>query len=172
MRITLQGKVITNIACKRERELYAERNGKSLEEVPIKYGSARISINKVRIDSKGEEVYWVNKISESPDIREVRLLLEISYRFDSALNIVPEHDVMEMLEVGQSYDLILSELNVSPKHHKKLLVLPGRKPILTYFVKTWADCIEFVDLPTLQAGSHSLSPSLISQYSSNFSLVS
>ena len=136
-----QGIVLSNVACHNERRRTAQRLNKDISEVPLRYGSVRVAINRLQLDGV---LYSIDKSSDDEDIRENRLILEISYKFDEDENIVEEHEIVNDLIVGQEFDLHMNHTFIKKNHLMKVINPGTPNAIRSYFIKSWADHIDFL----------------------------
>jgi hypothetical protein len=155
MRFTIQGKVLSKVACHKERQIQADRKGLTLDSVPLKYGAIRVAINVIQLE---EDVYLIDKASNDYDIKEERLILEISYKFDKEGNIVKDHDVINDLEINEGVELIMDDAFVAKNHYLKLLTAGPHETIKSYFLKSWANKIYFLNAIAELPASSTIKP--------------
>ena len=161
-----QGIILSHVACHNERKKTAERLNKSINEIPLKYGSVRMAVNSIQFTSNDSvETYIIDKSIDELNIREQRLILEISYKFDyqNAVDIenpiiINDHDVVTELEVGKRYSLHMLSSHVSKKHYMKLINPSCDNTIKSYFLKSWADSISFLSPPELPFTENRITP--------------
>lgn len=158
-----QGIVLSHVACHNERRRASERLNKPIEEIPLMFGSVRMAINKIQLDG---QVFDIDKSSTVSSIKEQRLILEISYKFDYknvapgelAGPIIEEHSVVEDMKVNHRYSLHMTDSRVNNKHYMKLINPSAGNAIKSYFLKAWADDINFLDEPSLTSSQLTVSP--------------
>lgn len=160
MRFVVEGKVLSKVACHNERRVRAEQENKSIEEIPLTYGSIRIAVNKIRLNDK---VYNIDKSSEDALVKEQRLILEISYKYDTEGNIIEDHSVVEDLLVGSEYELTMDRSFIRKNHYLKFINAGSNQTIKSYFLKSWANDIYYVDICTLGQTHNIISPKQVLQ---------
>jgi hypothetical protein len=116
--------------------------------------SIRLAVNKIELEGT---TYNIDKASSSPEIKEQRLILEISYRYKDN-EIVEEHDVVNDINVGNSYSITLDKSYVHKNHIMKLIPGGNNTVIKSYFFKAWANYIYFLDEPSLPDTTESIEP--------------
>lgn len=176
-----EGIVLSQVVCHNERYKAAQRFNKSIEEIPLLFGSVRMAINKIELELNGtKKVYEINKYTDNTVIKEQRLILEISYKFNyknaSKENItgglIEEHEVVEELEIGKYYSLHMSTSHVHHKHFMKLINPSTDKTIKSYFLKSFADQITFLSTPELKSTNLTITPiEVIKQFNRNEDLI-
>jgi len=183
MNFIAQGIILSHVACHNERRKAAERLNKPLEEIPLKFGSVRMAVNRIQFLQEGAEentTFEIDRSSDDISIREQRLILEISYKFDyretevgqSYGPIVEEHDIVNELKVNERYLLKMNHSFVNSKHYMKLINPNGNNAIKSYFLKSWADNITFVAPPELLNGEDNITPKgVIQKFNLNKELV-
>lgn len=155
MKFIAQGKILSKVDCHNERLVKAERFNKPVEEVPLTYGSLRMGVNLIQIE---DVVYSVDRRSEDKDIKEVRLILEISYKFNKKGEIRNAHSVVDELKVGEVFELHMNSAFLSKDHILKYASVGKGKVIKSYFIKSWADRIDFLSTPELKMGTQLITP--------------
>ena len=156
----IQGVIVSKVACNHERIIRAKRENKELEDVPLRYGSLRMVVNLIQLDGIS---YLINRKPQEKGIKEERLILEISYRFDykkelQLARIIDEHSIIynmnqdDYLEIELSHGFIV-------KNHYMTIINPGtKKPIKTYFLKAWANDIVNVSDPVIKPQGKKIRP--------------
>jgi hypothetical protein len=148
MRFTVQGKVLSKVECHKERQIQAERRGITLDQIPLKYGSIRVAVNLIKLK---DTVYLIDKTSNDYNIKQERLILEISYKFNTNGNIIDEHNVIDDLSIKEDIELIMDDAFVAKNHYLKFINVGSQTTIKSYFLKSWANKIYFLnsiaDLP-------------------------
>lgn len=168
MRFTVQGKVLSKVECHKERQVQAQRKGLQLDSVPLKYGAVRIAVNLIELQ---DTVYLIDKSSKDFSIKEERLILEISYKFDVNGNIISEHDIVNDLEIKDDVELIMEDAYVAKNHYLKL-INAGQETIKSYFLKSWANKIYFLNSITELPSNNIIKPkSVIQKLNMNLELV-
>jgi hypothetical protein len=142
MRFLIQGKVLSKVECHLEREAQANRKGITLDSVPLKYGSVRIAVNLINLD---DTAYMIDRKSSDLNIKEDRLILEISYKFDAEGNVAEEHDIINDLHIKDNIELIMEDAYVAKNHYLKLINVGESTTIKSYFLKSWANKIYFLN---------------------------
>jgi len=161
MKFIAQGIVLSKVACHIERQKQAERTGVLINDVPLKYGSVRLAVNLINLNNTTSTV---TKLSLYPDVKEERLILEISYKFNPDGSIVSQHDIIDQITVGHSLELSMDCAYISKTHYLKLINVGINTTIKSYFIKSWADRIHFLNSPELKPNPHnSITPKLIVQ---------
>ena len=155
-----QGVVVTKVACNNERRLAAERLGKSIEEVPLKYGSLRLAVNLIKLDGIP---YVISKEPQDNYVKEERLILEISYKFDyentqDTGRIIDKHSIVYNINEGDCLDITMNNAFLVEKHYMKIINPGTDRAIKTYFIKAWADDIESVTHPQLRSSVKRIRP--------------
>lgn len=167
-----QGIVLSHVACHNERRRAAERLNKPVEEIPLKFGSVRMAVNRIQLtDGDTTQVYDIDKSSDDPAIKEQRLILEISYKFDyqnvqeGSITgpVIEEHDIVNELQINHRYSLHMTDSRVNERHYMKLINPSAGNAIKSYFLKAWADDINFLDEPSLLQTGLSISPKNVVQ---------
>ena len=139
----IQGTVLSKVPCQKERRVRAELENKSVEEIPLTYGSIRIGINIVQVDNI---TYGLERFS-SEKYDEERFILEISYRYDIETkdgSLIKEHEIINKINQGDILDITLDNMFTKKKHNRKIIKSPN-KIMKCYFTKTWADSIIAVE---------------------------
>jgi len=159
---------LSRVACQNERRKAAQRFNKPLEEIPLKFGSVRMAVNKIQLTDNNEDTttYRIDKSIKDENIREQRLILEISYKYDykqansNNINgpIIKDHDVVDELKVGKHYSLYMKHSCVKEKHYMKLINPSQINTIKSYFLKAWANDITFLSPPELPDATQYISP--------------
>lgn len=155
MKFIAQGKILSKVDCHNERIVKAARFNKSVEEVPLTFGSLRMGVNLIQMD---DTIYTVDRRSNDTDIREVRLILEISYKFNKEGKIKEAHDVINELTVGNPFQLHMDSAFLSKDHLLKYAGAGKGRVVKSYFIKSWADRINFLSTPELKMGSELITP--------------
>lgn len=169
MKFIAQGTILSNVACHNEREVRARQLGKPIEEVPLTFGSLRMGVNLIKLD---DTVFNIDRKTNNPNIKEQRLILEISYKFDKQGDIIEAHQVIEELEVNKKYELVMDSGFITEKHYLKFISAGNNKTIKSYFIKSWADNIYFLTEPELQLGAKQITPKeVVKKFSLNEQLV-
>lgn len=157
-RFTVQGVIVSKVDCNNERRISAQRLGVPVENVPLKYGSLRMGVNLIEVEGY---TYIISKAPREEGVKEERLILEISYRYDyknNSLRVTPEHSLVNTLQKGDSVSLVMSHAFLSKDHCVKLVGAGTSRAIKSYFMKAWADDIVSVDGPTLAGGRNRITP--------------
>lgn len=160
MEFIAQGKVLSKVDCHIERQKQAERTNTSIDEVPLKYGSVRVGVNLI---SFNKVIHTINRTSVDKDIKEERLILEISYKFDAEGNISEEHEIINEMNVGDSIELDMSSAFISSQHYLKLINVGFGTTIKSYFVKSWANRIDFLNVAEMQGQNNFIAPKEVIQ---------
>lgn len=160
MKFIAQGKVLSKVDCHIERQKQAERTNTSIEDVPLKYGSVRIGINLISFNNV---IHTINRISDSKDIKEERLILEISYKFDAEGNICEEHEIINEINVGDNIELHMNSAFISNQHYLKLINVGFGTTIKSYFVKSWANRIDFLNVAEMEGQNNFITPKEVIQ---------
>lgn len=155
MQFTVQGTVLSKVLCHKERQIQAERRGLSINEVPLKYGSVRIGVNVIKLDGT---VYKINKMTDALNIKEERLILEISYKFDEEGNVIEYHDIVNDLEQYTDVELSMGDAYISKNHYLKLINVGSSSTIKSYFIKSWANKIYFLNSLELKTSDEWIKP--------------
>lgn len=135
--LKVKGIVLSKIDCLLERQMQAARLKKETKEVPLKYGSMRVGVNLIQFE-EDNNIYQINK--ESLDfVKEERIILEISYKYNEYGQIVDEHDVVRHMHNKMPILLNVEHSYVSPKHYVKFINMGTSQTIKSYFIKCWAD---------------------------------
>lgn len=158
MRFVVEGKVLSKVACHNERRVRAALENIELEEVPLRYGSLRLAVNKIKLD---DVVYNIDKSSSDPLVKEQRLILEISYKFDKEGKILDDHSIIEDLLKGSEYELTMDHSFIRKNHYLKFIPAGNNQTIKSYFLKSWANHIYYVDVCTLNSTTRSISPKAV-----------
>lgn len=171
MKFIAQGTILSKVACHNEREVRAQATGKPIEEVPLTFGSLRMGVNIIKLDQENI-TYNIDRRTDEPNIKEQRLILEISYKFDKNGDIIQAHEVIEELEVNKKFELIMDSAFITEKHYLKFLNIGHGETIKSYFIKSWADNIYFLNVPSLQIGTQQITPKeIVKKFSLNKQLV-
>lgn len=160
MRFTVQGKVLSKVECHKERQIQAERKGLTLDNVPLKYGSVRIAVNLIQL---GETVYLIDKSPRDFSIKEERLILEISYKFDVEGNIISEHDIINDFNIREDIELVMDDAYVAKNHYLKLINVGEYTTIKSYFLKSWANKIYFLNCVAALPFDNTITPKTVVQ---------
>jgi len=163
-----QGIILSHVACHNERRKAADRLGKPLEEIPLKFGSVRMAVNRFQVvsDDNTTTTYEIDKNSSEDNIKEQRLILEISYKFnykeatvgDVTGGVIDDHEIVNELKTNHQYSLHMADCRVNERHYMKLINPSRDGAIKSYFLKAWADDIEFLAPPELNFTSNSMTP--------------
>lgn len=157
-RTVAQGVIISKIACNNERRMAAKRLNKDISEIPLKFGSMRIAVNLINIAG---QTFNVSKAPQTEFAKEERLILEISYRFDyknNSTEIIEDHSVVREMNMGDAVELTIDHLFTSKNHVMKVINPVEGEAIRSFFIKTWADRIVFLDAPCMTPGTNVISP--------------
>ena len=157
-RFTVQGVIVSKVDCNNERRVSADRLGIPMERVPLKYGSLRMGVNLIEVEGY---TYIISKKPRDEGIKEERLILEISYRYDyknNSLRVTPEHSCVNTLKKGDSVSIEMNHAFVSKNHCVKLINGGTNRAIKSYFMKAWADDIGSIDRATLVGGRNRITP--------------
>ena len=154
-KITFEGIVLSKVKCNNERKVYAQKVGKKIEEIPIRFGSLRLGVNNIIIDNK---LHVIDKMSERENLSEERLLLEISYRYKGNESLIEEHEVIDEIEVGNNYSITINSTFISKNHYSKILPIKNGNIIKSYFIKAWADEIYFIDEVSKKMPTNKITP--------------
>ncbi len=169
MRFTIQGKVLSKVECHKEREFEAERKNITIDKVPLKYGSVRIAVNLIKL---GQEVYIINKETNESNVKEERLILEISYKFDNEGNVIEDHDIINDFQVKEELEMIMDDAFVSKNHYLKFINTTSNQVIKSYFLKSWANKIYFLNCVEAMPADGDITPKeVIKQLNLNDQLV-
>lgn len=169
MKFIAQGTILSNVACHNEREVRAHNMGVPIEEVPLTFGSLRMGVNIIQIE---DTVYSIDRRINNPNIKEQRLILEISYKFDEHGDIIQAHEVIEELEVNKQFELVMTSAFITNKHYLKFINAGKDRTIKSYFLKSWADHINFLTEPELQIGTELITPKeVIKKFSMDKQLI-
>lgn len=156
----VQGVVVSKVACNNERVIRAEREGKRLEDVPLRYGSLRMAVNLIQLDGIP---YLINRKAQEKGIKEERLILEISYRFDYEKElqtgvIIDEHSIIYNINQGDYLEIEMSHGFVVKNHYMSIINPSSTKPVKTYFLKAWADDIVRMSNPVVKPRGKKIRP--------------
>lgn len=160
MKFIAQGKVLSKVDCHIERQKQAERTNTHIDEVPLKYGSVRLGVNLIQFEGV---TYTINRNSIDKDIKEERLILEISYKFDREGNIVPEHEIINEFNIGDNLELNMDSAFISKQHYLKLINVGIGTTIKSYFIKSWANRIDFLNVAEMEGKNNFITPKTIVQ---------
>lgn len=160
MEFIAQGKVLSKVDCHIERQKQAERSNTHIDEVPLKYGSVRLGVNLIQFEGV---TYTINRASIDKDIKEERLILEISYKFDSEGNIVSEHEIINEFNIGDNLELDMDSAFISKQHYLKLINVGIGTTIKSYFIKSWANRIDFLNVAEMEGKNNFITPKTIVQ---------
>jgi hypothetical protein len=169
MKFTVQGKILSEVICYIEREKQAAKRNIPLESVPLKYGAIRLAVNLIELENK---VHVINKSSKDASIKQERLILEISYKFDKDGKVISDHEIIEELHKGQDVELTLDQGYIAKNHHLKLINTAPNSIVKSYFVKCWADKISFLNVPEMTPENSTITPKeVVTKMSLNPNLI-
>lgn len=161
MKFIAQGTILSKVECHHERKVRAELLNKPLEEVPLTFGSLRMGVNVIALYNSNNNIsniYNVDKYSNEKDIKEERLILEISFKYNKEGSIIEEHKVVEELIKGEQFELVMDSAFISKKHNLKLINTSSNGIIKSYFMKSWADKINYFTIPELEKATELITP--------------
>jgi len=160
MKFIAQGTILSKVACQNERHVRADLLNKSVDEIPLTFGSLRMGVNLISFD---DVVYHIDRRSNNKDIKEQRLILEISFKYDIDGNVIEAHDVVNELNKGEQFELSMNSAFITKNHYLKFVSGGKGRTIKSYFIKSWADKINFLSTPELQVGTELITPKQVVQ---------
>ena len=164
MKFIAQGTILSKVACHNERQVHAQRLNKPVEEIPLTFGSLRMGVNLIAFYENDQRVvYNVDRRSTDKDIKEQRLILEISFKYDRDGNVIEAHEVVNELVKGQQFELTMDSAFITKNHYLKFVSGGKGRTIKSYFIKSWADKINFLSTPELQMGTQLITPKQVVQ---------
>ena len=155
MKFIAQGTILSKVNCHNERRVHARRLNKSLEEVPLMFGSLRMGVNVICFDN---DSYRIDKTSKAQNISEERLVLEISFKLNPDGTVCDEYDIVNNLVKGGTYELTMEDAFISKHHYLKFISGKANRTIKSYFIKSWADRINLLSTPSLRPGNLTIEP--------------
>lgn len=135
--LKVQGIILTKIKCEHEQVVRAERENK--ESVPLLYGSLHIGVLALTMNNT---FYKIKKESDNENISELRLMLEVSFKYKDG-DIIKQHQIINELKTLEAKKLKLNNVYLRKDHICKTHVDNNGRRINTYFVKVWADELQY-----------------------------